>query len=404
LNTFDGLLSTETLEQTSISSKEYTIFFVSILAIMATATIAPALPEIAKAFPEESELKIQLIITITALFTSIGALFIGNLIDKYGRRKLLILAIVVYGISGSSGLYLTSVNSILLGRAIFGLAVAGIMTISVTLIGDYYSGEYQNKIIGMRASFMTFGGVIMIFIGGVLADINWHLPFALYLISFVVLAGVILFIDEPHRESTMQIEKSVAEHESSMRAHTKVILFAYSVGFITVMLFYYIILFGPFYLVEEFSRSPSDIGLALSINSLFAGFASIGFKRLKAKYHYHALFGLLYIFMAIGFLLLSVAPNFGIVILAFIVFGIGVGMFIPNINSWLFGQTHAPIRGRMIGGFTTFVFLGQFASPITGNFILEITDTSGLFLVSAFVFIIFAALFFINAYFAHKKY
>jgi MFS family permease len=396
-------MTTKILEPTSLTSKEYTLFLVSVLAVMSTATIAPALPEIAKAFPEESELTIQLIITITALFTSIGALFIGNLIDKYGRRKLLIIALILYGVSGSSGLYLTSINSILIGRAIFGIAVAGIMTIPVTLIGDYYRGEFQNKVIGMRASFMTFGGVVFIFTGGLLADISWHLPFALYLIAFVFLLGVVRFIDEPIREPIALIEQSNAEHEHSIKAHTKVLLFAYSLGFITVMMFYYIIIFAPFYFVEEFSRSPSDVGLALSINSLFAGFAAISYKRLKAKYHYHALFGLMYIFMSFGFLLLSIAPNFLIAMGALIPFGIGLGMFIPNINSWLFGQTHAPIRGRMIGGFTTAVFLGQFVSPITGNLILESTDTSGLFMISAYVFTMLAALFFANAYFVHSK-
>jgi MFS family permease len=401
--TFDVDMSTEVLEQTSLSSKEYTLFFVSVLAVMSTSTIASALPEIAKAFPEESELTVQLIITITALFTSIGALFVGNLIDKYGRRKLLILALIVYGISGSSGLYLSSINSIIIGRAIFGLAVAGIMTIPVTLIGDYYRGEFQNKVIGMRASFMTFGGVVFIFVGGLLADVNWHLPFGLYLIAFLFLFGVVFFIDEPKQESLTLSEKSTKDHEQSMKAHTKVLSFAYSIGFITIMMFYYILLFGPFYFVEKFNKSPTDVGLAFSINSLFAGFAAIFYKRLKAKYHYHALFGLLYVFMSTGFLLLSIASNFWIAMCALVPFGIGLGMFIPNINSWLFGQTHAPIRGRMMGGFTTAVFLGQFLSPITGKLILQRTDISGLFMTSAFVFILVAVLFFVNAYFAHRK-
>ena len=155
--------------------------------------------------------------------------------------------------------------------------------------------------------------------------------------------------------------------------------------------------------MEEFSRSPTDVGFALAINSLFAAIASLSYSRVKSKYHYHAIFGLLFIFMAIGTLLLSTASNYGIIILGLMIFGLGIGLFIPNINSWLFGQTHAPIRGRVIGGFTTFLFLGQFISPITGNLILGSTDTPGLFLVSTFVYLILATLFFVYAYFTDKN-
>ncbi|OLS28273.1 MAG: Bacillibactin exporter [Candidatus Heimdallarchaeota archaeon LC_2] len=395
-------MSTENAEKTSLSSKEYILFLVSTLPVMAGATIAPALPEIAKAFPDESELSIQLILTITALFTAIGSLFVGNIIDKFGRRRPYIISIILYGVSGSSGLYLNSVGAILVSRAILGIAVAGVMTISITLVGDYYSGEFRNKIVGLQASFMTFGGVIFIFFGGVLAEIDWHLPFAIYLISFIFMIGVILRLDEPKRLLEISTVNAVSEHEHSIKAHKGVLLFAYSLGFITVMLFYFIIIFLPFYLEEKFNKSPTDIGLALSINSLFAGIASLTYKRLKSKYHYHALFGLLFIFMTLGSLIISVASSFEVLLLGLVTFGVGIGMFIPSINSWLFGQTHAPIRGRIIGGFTAFLFLGQFISPIVGNAILEITNVPGLLRFAALIYMVFAISFFVTAYFKDK--
>ena len=186
----------------SLSYKEYTLFLVSTLPVMAGATIAPALPEIAKAFPEESELSIQLILTITALFTAIGSLFVGNLIDKFGRKKPLIVSTILFGFAGSSGLYLNSIDAILVSRAILGLSVAGVMTISITLIGDYYSGEFRNKVIGLQATIMTFGGVLFIFFGGVLAEIDWHLPFTLFLLAFIFIFGVISKIEEPQKEES----------------------------------------------------------------------------------------------------------------------------------------------------------------------------------------------------------
>ena len=180
-------MSTSTIMRTSLSAKEYTLLLISTMTVMAGATIAPALPVIAKSFPNESQLTIQLILTMPALFAAIGSLFVGNIIDKIGRIKLLVVSISVYGLSGSSGLYLDNIGLLLVGRAILGLSVAGVMTTSTTLIGDYYEGEFRERMIGIQAAFMTFAGVIFISLGGVLADIHWQAPFGIYLLAFVFL-------------------------------------------------------------------------------------------------------------------------------------------------------------------------------------------------------------------------
>ncbi|MCH8907539.1 MAG: MFS transporter, partial [Candidatus Heimdallarchaeota archaeon] len=162
-------MTTSVEVKTSLSLKEYTLLLVSTLTVMAGATIAPALPEIAKAFPEEDELTIQLILTMPALFAAFGSLFVSTLIEKFGRIRLLTISIITYGIAGSSGLYLEDIALLLVGRAILGLSVAAIMTTATTLIGDYYHGEFREKIIGMQAAFMTFAAVVFISLGGVLA-------------------------------------------------------------------------------------------------------------------------------------------------------------------------------------------------------------------------------------------
>ncbi|MHA2502089.1 MAG: MFS transporter [Candidatus Kariarchaeaceae archaeon] len=385
-------------ETPNLGMKEYTLFLVSVLPVMAGATIAPALPEIAKAFPDSSALSIQIILTITGLFTGIGALFVGGFIDKYGRRGPLMISLIIFGFAGSAGLFLNTISSVLVSRAIFGIGVAGVMTISTTLIGDYYTGPMRNKVIGTQATIMTFSGVVFIYFGGLLAEINWHLPFAMYLLGLIVLLGVFFKLDEPDWKPTAEESAEISHHDQSLVEHRAVLAFAYSVGFIAIVLFYFVIIFLPFYLSENFGRSPSDVGTVLAVNSLVAGIGALNFKRIKPRVHYHVLFTVIFIAMAGGFFILSTASSYGMVFVSMFVFGLGVGFFGPNLNSWLFGRAHAPIRGRVIGGYTTAIFIGQFLSPVFGNLVLGFTDISGLYLISAIISLIVGVSFILYGY------
>ncbi|MEO0013265.1 MAG: Bacillibactin exporter, partial [Cyanobacteriota bacterium] len=156
-----------------------TLLLTSTLTVMSGATIAPSLPAMQEYFADvpNSALLVRLVLTIPALFIAIGGLFAGQLVDRLGRKPLLIGSALLYGIAGSSGFILNSLGAILVGRALLGLSVAGIMTGVTTLIGDYYTGQTRANFMGLQAAFMGLGGVVFLSVGGFIADLNWRFPF-----------------------------------------------------------------------------------------------------------------------------------------------------------------------------------------------------------------------------------
>jgi hypothetical protein len=59
----------------------------------------------------------------------------------------------------------------------------------------------------------------------------------------------------------------------------------------------------------------------------------------------------------------------------------GLGLLMPNLNLWVSSEVPDLIRGRVLGGLTTFFFLGQFLSPIATQPIskqLSLSFTYGL--------------------------
>jgi MFS family permease len=82
-----------------------TLLCISTLTVMAGATIAPSLPsmqEFFKAIPN-ADYVVRLALTLPALFIALGAPIVGILIDRVGRKPILLAALALYGIAGCSG-------------------------------------------------------------------------------------------------------------------------------------------------------------------------------------------------------------------------------------------------------------------------------------------------------------
>ena len=148
---------------------------------MAGATISPALSSIERTFADVSGLNllivalgpavlVGLVLTTHGLFIAVGSPLISAIADRFGRRGLFLT--VVYALAGGSGFVLGSLISILVGRALLGLAVAGITVTVTALITDYYDDDTHETILGRQAAFMAFGGVLFLPLGGILADVG----------------------------------------------------------------------------------------------------------------------------------------------------------------------------------------------------------------------------------------
>jgi len=141
-------------------------------------------------------------LTIPGLFIVLGAPAAGFIVDSYGRKRLLVVSTFLYALTGSAGYFFDSMTAILIGRALLGIAVAGIMVSVTTLVANYYQGEARARFLGRQAAFMNFGGVVFTATGGFLADVTWQTPFLIYLIAFVILPFAVIALMEPKREET----------------------------------------------------------------------------------------------------------------------------------------------------------------------------------------------------------
>ena len=83
----------------------------------------------------------KLVLTTPALFIVVCAPLAGVIIDRYGRLKFLFASLLLYGFAGASGFFLDDLNHILAGRALLGVAVAGIIWFSRPPFGGGMGGH-----------------------------------------------------------------------------------------------------------------------------------------------------------------------------------------------------------------------------------------------------------------------
>ena len=240
-----------------------TLLLVSTLTVMSGATISPSLPAMQDYFSEveNAEFWVRLVLTIPALLIVVGSPIAGQLVDSIGRKPLLIGSAVLYGLGGASGYLLDSLFAILVGRALLGLAVAGVMVSATTLIADYYQGDTRANFMGLQAAFMGFGGVVFLSAGGYLADLDWRLPFLIYLFAWILLPFVVLSLYEP--KSTRETENSHVDRNLSSLP-IKLLVLIYGSILVMQIVFYLIPVQLPFYLRNLTDASASQSGLAIA--------------------------------------------------------------------------------------------------------------------------------------------
>lgn len=367
-----------------------TILLVSSLTIMSMITISASLPDMTKAFsdlPNASSL-VKLVLSFPGLFIALSAIVAGLIIDKFGRLKLLGIALVLYAVAGSSGYWLDNIYLILVGRALLGISVGISMTIVTTLVADYYQGKARQKFAGIQIAIMSLGGIIFITLGGFLADINWKVPFLLYFFSILILPFTYLYLKEPS-------EHSDAKAVSSSIKSPKIIWFVFINVMLMWVIFFIIPVQIPFYLKSIGVEKNSLIGIAIASSTFFSAISAFSYSKIKDKLNFQQVFSLGYLLMAIGFIGIAFSTTYVIALVGILITGLGMGFLIPNANIWVMQLAPIEIRGREIGRLTTFWFMGQFLSPIVLLPFLQVITLQVLFYVISGVLITLSLLFLI---------
>ena len=87
--------------------------------------------------------------------------------------------------------------------------------------------------------------------------------------------------------------------------------------------------------------------------------------------------------IGLGYTLMAMASGLVLLYAGLVAAGVGIGLMVPNLYVWLASEAPQSARGRVLGGFTTALFLGQFLSPILSQPVTIAYDVRAVFILAA---------------------
>ena len=184
------------------------ILSISLLTVMASAAISPALAKIKQAFPGVDPTLIKLVLTLPSLLIIPFSLIAGWMASRMKKKYVLLIGLVIYTIGGVGGAFARSITELLVIRGFFGIGAGLIIPLSTSLIADFYEGPERTKMMGLSGSTSHLGGVIFLLVSGWLACVSWRLAFAVYGLALVNLLMVLFFLPEPVSKRPTGLVKS----------------------------------------------------------------------------------------------------------------------------------------------------------------------------------------------------
>lgn len=346
------------------------LLFGASLALMCGAALTPSTTRMMEAFETvpNAALWISLILTLPALFVVLSGPVSGFLTDRFGRKKVLVSALFLCGLSGSAGFLLPSLWMILVSRALVGLGIAGVTTATNALISDLFEGPSRERFMGFQSAITGFNGVVFLILGGILSDINWHLAFLAYLPLLVLFPLAWIFIREP-----LTIKQHGDEIiEAKLHLDRKKV-FIFAVTFLSQFAFVTVPIFIGYYLIGLLGANSTMVGIVGAISNAAAFLIGLIYGRIRQRMSFQNIFLISGLLMGLGLLAMGLAKSWFLIILAEVILGVCVGLNLSNLPTWLASEVSPFVRGRANGIYVSMLYFGQFAGSILFTPLSQIT-------------------------------
>lgn len=161
------------------------IFSISALNALPGLAVSPILGDLNKIFPDSTDLEIQMLSSLPSLLIIPFILLSGKLTEKVNNLLLLQVGLTIFGVSGVLYLLSNKMWQLIAISAMLGVGSGLIVPLSTGLISRYFVGSYRTKQFGYSSAITNVTLVLATTLTGYLAEVNWHLPFLVYLFPFV---------------------------------------------------------------------------------------------------------------------------------------------------------------------------------------------------------------------------
>lgn len=366
-----------------------TLLSISLLLTSANA-ISMTIPMIQANFPDISQTTIESLVTVPSFTMMIFVLLSGFISSKIGSKKTVMLGLLLSLVGGVFPLFTQNFTLIYLSRFIFGAGLGCYNSLAVSLINDFYEGDEKQALIGFQSAAQSLGSSFATFLAGILATVNWHYAFAVYLLALPLLI-LFQFVVPETQGASQQTKKT--------KQQINLPTFFYAAGLFALLAMVMVVFTKVGSLVSEQQMAHANfLGTALSLMTL-AGFISglVYGKFFQIFRQFTPVVG--GGVATISFFLLSMATNIYAVTSYLVLIGFCLSLFIPYIFGALLGAAPKGSETLAVSVGMVGSNLGSFSSPYISSFFARIfgnTTASFALGIAGAGFLMLTVIFFVD--------
>ncbi|AWI11138.1 hypothetical protein B4064_2774 [Caldibacillus thermoamylovorans] len=341
------------------------------LAFLGIGLVVPVLPTIMNELSINGAV-VGYMVAVFAFVQLISSPIAGRWADRYGRKRMIVIGLVIFGLSEFLFGIGKTVEVLFLSRMFGGLSSAFIMPAVTAFIADITTAHERPKALGYMSAAINTGFIIGPGLGGFLAEFSARLPF--YVAGFLgVFAAILSFIllKEPERLE----ETKVPEHSQSTTWKV-----AFKPIYFIPLLLIFISSFGlsafeslfSLFIDHKFGFSPKDIAIIIMGGGIIGAVGQVFlFDYLTKKIGEIRLIRWCFLFSSIVVFVMTIVNHyFSILLVTFIVFA-GFDLIRPAVTTYL-SKVAGNDQGFIGGMNSTFTSFGNIFGPIVGGMLFDI--------------------------------
>ena len=251
---------------------------------LSTDMYMPSLPKMAEFF-HAAPVLVNMTMVAFFISMSVGMLVMGPLSDRSGRKKILIISLLLYMVASFFCAITSSVYILILMRIIQGLGAGGMVSLSIAIIKDCFEGQARITALAVVQSMSVIAPIAAPVIGALIIQVStWRTVFlVLTAIAAVCLITTIFFQESIHEDEIN--EGGVIDSIKRLGVVGKNINFSaflLAVSFFSAPFMAYLAVAS--YVYEDFfGLLPTTFSIFFAINALSSVLGPILYMRINSK-------------------------------------------------------------------------------------------------------------------------
>lgn len=366
------------MAEKSNKSALYILMFNMFIAMSGVGLVIPVMPKYLETFGVAGQ-ALGFIIAAFALAQFIFSPIAGDLSDKLGRKRLIIIGLVIFSVSQLAFGLATHEWMLYVSRAVSGVGAAFLIPPTMAFVADITTVEERGRGMGLLGASMSLGFMIGPALGGFLAKISLAFPFYIAATVAIISAVVSYFIlPDIRNQVSASMEKKKRENlYVQMKKSIKtpyfimlIIIFVFSFGLANFQATF------SLYVDHKYSYTPQDIAVLLTVGG-FIGVIVQTFVVQKLFKRFGELNVILVnlLFAAVSMSFILFVNSFWLILFVSTIFFTATSLIRPAVNT-VVSKLAGNEQGFAAGMNNAYMALGNMIGPALAGIFFDINISS----------------------------